>query len=142
MCLFYNFVWLFNNNLLYLGIIKNNKNMKKFEKVVKVKSFENEKNELYKFIFGELEGLLSGDWSDYKGGEEVCYKINLDDENEFDKEYWEENGLSVDEIKEFIGEGICFEDDICSEYFESEIWYNVSFEGNVLKYEYVVVNEK
>lgn len=116
--------------------------MKKFEKVVKVKSFENEKSKLYKFIFGELEGLLSGDWSDYEGGEEVCYKINLDDENEFDKEYWEENGLSVDEIKEFIGEGICFEDDICSEYFESEIWYNVSFEGNVLKYEYVVVNEK
>lgn len=117
--------------------------MKKFEKVVKVESFKNEKNELYKFIFGELEGLLSGDWSDCGEGEEVCYKINLDDENEFDKEYWVEEGrLDIEELKEFIGEGICFEDDVCSEYFESEIWYNVSFEGNVLKYEYVVVNEK
>jgi hypothetical protein len=117
--------------------------MKKFEKVVKVKDFKNEKNELYKFVFVELGELLSGDWSNYKEGEEVCYKIDLDDEFEFDKEYWVEEGrFSIEELKEFIGEGVCFEDDICSEFFENEIWYNVSFEGDVLKYEYVVVNEK
>lgn len=116
--------------------------MKKFEKVVKVESFMNEKNELYKFIFGELDGMLGGDWSNYEEGDEVCYKINLDDENDFDKEYWEENGLNVDKLKEFIGEGVCFEDDICSESFENEIWYNVSFEGNVLNYEFVSVGEK
>ena len=116
--------------------------MKKFEKVVKVKSFEKENQEMYNFVFGELDGLLGGDWGEYEKGEEVCYKINLDNENEFDKEYWEEEGLNIDELKEFIGEGVCFEDDICSEFFESEIWYNISFEGNVLKYEFVSVDEK
>jgi hypothetical protein len=110
--------------------------MKKFEKVVKVKSFEKENQEMYNFVFGELNGLLDGDWSNYKEGEEVCYKINLDNENEFDKEYWEEEGLNIDELKEFIGEGVCFEDDVCSEGLGVDIWYNVSFEGNVLKYEY------
>ena len=116
--------------------------MKKFEKVVKVESFMNEKNELYKFVFGELAGLESGDWGVYEEGEEVCYKIDLDDKNEFDKEYWEENGLSVEELKEFIGEGVCFEDDICSEGLGVDIWYNVSFEGNVLKYEFVSIDEE
>jgi hypothetical protein len=117
--------------------------MKKFKNVVKVKDFKNEKNELYKFIFGELELLLGGDWGEYEKGEEVCYNIDLDDENEFDKEYWVEEGrLNIEELKEFIGEGVCFEDDIGSEFFESEIWYNVSFEGNVLKYEFVSVDEE
>jgi hypothetical protein len=70
------------NYLLYLSIIKKYNNMKKFEKVVKVKSFENEKSKMYKFIFGELELLLGGDWGEYEKGEEVCYKIDLDDEND------------------------------------------------------------
>jgi hypothetical protein len=129
--------------LLYLGIIKKYNNMKKFEKVVKITSFENEKNELYKFVFGGVGVDRLEDWSEYEKGEEVCYNIDLDDENDFDKEYWVEEGrLNIEELKEFIGEGVCFEDDICSEYFESEIWYNVSFEGNVLKYEFVSVNEE
>ena len=117
--------------------------MKKFKNVVKITSFENEKNELYKFVFGGVGVDRLEDWSEYEKGEEVCYNIDLDDENDFDKEYWVEEGrLNIEELKEFIGEGVCFEDDICSEYFESEIWYNVSFEGNVLKYEFVSVNEE
>jgi hypothetical protein len=129
--------------MLYLGIIKKYKIMKKFKNVVKITSFENEKNELYKFVFGGVGVDRLEDWSEYEKGEEVCYNIDLDDENDFDKEYWVEEGrLNIEELKEFIGEGVCFEDDICSEYFESEIWYNVSFEGNVLKYEFVSVNEE
>ena len=73
---------------------------------------------------------LNGDWSEYKVGEEVEYVWNGD---EWKLEIEDEDGdlndgdLSVEELKEFVGEGICVIEDS-----NEDLWYNIKFEGEDL----------
>ena len=50
---------------------------------------------------------------------------------EKDKIDFEENYIddcSIDDIREFVGEGICLEDKELSDIWKMDIWYNVSIE--------------
>lgn len=98
--------------------------MKKFEKEVRIGSFEDEGKEI-NFLFGLLEARLNGDWSEYKVGEEVEYVWD-GDEWKWDIEE-DEDGDLVEGLKEFVGEGICVIEDE-----DREVWYNIKFEGEDL----------
>jgi hypothetical protein len=101
--------------------------MKKLSKKVK---FDIGENKIIDVIDNLLEGRLGGDWNDYEEGDEIKYKFNFNDEDEL--ELIEECNVSLDELKEFIGEGICY---IVNE----DIWYNIKFKDNIMivKFEYV-----
>ena len=86
-------------------------------------------NEITKIISGFLEGSEGGDWNDYKEGDIVRYSYDFDDEYEL--EIIEEEGISLDELKELVGEGICLVDNEIE-----EVWYNITFEGNMMISEY------
>jgi hypothetical protein len=118
--------------------------MKKFEKVIELKGSEFE-NKFDKFIFDNLDNYLSGDWSEYKDGDIVNYNIDLLEKCE-DEEFnflddWnecivnEEDKIDLRELKEYVGEGICFIDKLWS---EDKCWYNVEFKGDILKISYMV----
>jgi hypothetical protein len=101
--------------------------MKKLSKKVK---FDIGINKIIDVIDNLLEGRLGGDWNDYEEGDEVKYKFNFNDEDEL--ELIEECNVSLDELKEFIGEGICY-------IVDEDIWYNIKFKDNIMivKFEYV-----
>jgi hypothetical protein len=117
--------------------------MKKLKNVVRV-NVNNEMNKFDNFIFDNLDSVLGGDWSDYEDGEEVVYEIDLmeilDDEDGVSYiDDWNESNIKgivigVDEIKEYVGKGICYIDENWS---DDKCWYNVEFEGDVLKISYV-----
>ena len=113
--------------------------MKKFEKEVRVGNFEDEGKEI-NFLFGLLDARLNGDWSEYKVGEEVEYVWNGD---EWKLEIEDEDGdlndgdLSVEELKEFVGEGICVIEDS-----NEDLWYNIKFEGEDLVIGFVELDIK
>jgi len=94
--------------------------MKKLSKKVK---FDIGINKIIDVIDNLLEGRLGGDWNDYEEGDEVKYKFNFNDEDEL--ELIEECNVSLDELKEFIGEGICY-------IVDEDIWYNIKFKDNTM----------
>ena len=103
--------------------------MKKFKKEVRVKGFEFEGKEI-NFIFGLLEARLNGDWTEYKVGEEVEYIWESDDwklEIEDEDGDLNDGDLSIEELKNYIGEGICVIED-----GNEDLWYNIEFVGEDL----------
>ena len=114
--------------------------MKKLKNVVRV-NVSNEMNKFDNFIFDNLDNVLGGDWSNYDDGEEVVYEIDLMEINDGVSfiDDWNESNIKgivigVDEIKEYVGEGICYIDE---SWDDDRCWYNVEFEGDVLKISYV-----
>jgi hypothetical protein len=114
--------------------------MKKLKNVVRV-NVSNEMNKFDNFIFDNLDSVLGGDWSNYEDGEEVVYEIDLmeDCDGVSFIDDWNESNIKgivigVDEIKEYVGEGICYIDE---SWGDDRCWYNVEFEGDVLKISYV-----
>jgi hypothetical protein len=105
--------------------------MEKLKNVVRIK---NELNKFEEFIFDNLDSYLSGDWTEYKNGDEVYYNIDclevLNDYNEMGDEV-----CDINELKEFVGEGICYIDE---NWNDDKCWYNVYFKGDVLVISYVV----
>lgn len=100
--------------------------MKKFEKVINEEGIGN-------VINGLIENTMGGDCRDYELGEVVVYKYDLD-------EYFEEicdYEVSINELKEFVGEGICLVDNVLSEIYNKEIWYNISVKDERLIIEFV-----
>lgn len=91
--------------------------MKKFEKVF-------DANEgIGNVINGLIIGNMETDYTSYEIGEKIIYNFMIDD----DFNYWD--GLSKNEIKEFVGEGICLEDKELSDIWKKDIWYNVSIKN-------------
>jgi hypothetical protein len=114
--------------------------MEKLKNVVRV-NVNNEMNKFDNFIFDNLDSVLGGDWSNYDDGEEVVYEIDLMEINDGVSfiDDWNESNIKgivigVDEIKEYVGEGICYIDE---SWDDDRCWYNVEFEGDVLKISYV-----
>jgi len=99
--------------------------MKRFGKEVKF-----DENEIVEYIGGMIDSRLSGDWTDYKFGDEVRYDFDFDEDYLLDLK--EEFNIELSDIKELVGEGICI---VVDEY----IWYNVSFKGDILIVEYIVL---
>ena len=87
-------------------------------------------NKIIDVIDSLLEGRLGGDWNEYEKGDVVKYDFDFDDEDEL--ELIEYDDVSLNELKEFIGEGICY-------VVDKDIWYNIKFETNIMivKYEYL-----
>jgi hypothetical protein len=107
--------------------------MKKFEKKIVI-SFWNEKTNVgsLKLINGLIESRLDGDWSEYDEYEEVRYSWNLN--YEYGMCDLELEGVSLEDIKEFVGDGICIE------FVEDDrIWYNVSIKDNKLIVDWVYI---
>jgi hypothetical protein len=104
--------------------------MKKFEKVV----IWNEKTNVgvLRLIGGMIDGRLNGDWNEYDRYEEVRYDWNLNDE--YDMCDLEMEGVSLEDIREFVGDGISIE--IVE---DDRIWYNVSIEDNMLYVDWVYI---
>ena len=100
--------------------------MKKFEKVV----IWNEESNVgsLKLIGDLIDSKLNSDWSYYDDYEEVSYEWDLNDE--YDVELIE--GVSLEDIKEFVGDGICIEMD-----FDDNIWYNVSIKDDKLLVDFI-----
>ena len=91
--------------------------MKKFEKVVDANVG------IGNVINGLIIGNMETDYTSYEIGEKIIYNFMIDD----DFNYWD--GLSKNEIKEFVGEGICLEDKELSDLWKMDIWYNVSIKN-------------
>jgi len=118
--------------------------MKKLENVVELNGCKFE-NKFIKFIFDNLDNYLGGDWSEYEDGEVVNYNIDLleilDDNDKISFiDDWnecivnEDDKMDLGELKEYVGEGICFID---KNWSEDRCWYNVEFKDNVLKISYI-----
>ena len=101
------------------------------KKLKNKKSFEIGENKIIDVIDNLLEGRLGGDWTDYEEGDEIEYEFNFNDEDEL--ELIEECNVSLDELKEFIGEGICY-------VVDEDIWYNITFKDNKMIVEFVYVD--
>lgn len=98
--------------------------MKKFEKVF-------DANEgIGNVINGLIIGNMEGDYNDYEIGDKVVYEFWLD--NDFEEDYIDD--CSIDDIREFVGEGICLEDKELSDIWKKDIWYNVSIEKSNSSY--------
>jgi hypothetical protein len=106
--------------------------MEKFKKEI----IGGEENKIVDFIWSLIDGGLGGDWSDnYKEGDIIKYDFEIDEDYILDLK---DDGLDINEIKEFISDGICLIDKIGSEYFNKDICYNVEYENGVVivNYEY------
>lgn len=79
-------------------------------------------------INGMILGNMEGDYNDYEVGDEIVYEFWLD--NDFEEDY----ECSIDDIKEFIGEGICLEDKELSDIWKKDIWYNISIKESNSSY--------
>ena len=93
--------------------------MEKFEKVVDIR------NGIGSVINDLILGNMETDYNDYELGDRVTYSFMLDD----DFGFWE--GINMNEIKEFVGEGICLEDKVLSDIWGKDIWYNVSIKNYI-----------
>jgi hypothetical protein len=100
--------------------------MKKLSKEVK---FE-ENSKIMDLIDGLLESSEGGNWNEYNDGDIVTYWYDFDDVNY--SELLDDEDIKLDEVKEFIKEGICY-------VIDEDIWYNIRFEENemIVEYEYV-----
>ena len=103
--------------------------MKKLErKVIVVKN----ESKVIEIICDLIDGRIEGDWNEYDKYEEVKYDFDLKDEDYF--EMLEDVGVSIEDVKEFIGEGVCL---IWNEV--DEVWYNVSIKDNVMLVEWLLI---
>jgi hypothetical protein len=100
--------------------------MKRFEKEVNFKE-----NGIVEYIDGMIDSRLGGDWTDYEVGDIVIYNFDLDDEG-YLLDLKEEFNIELNDIKELVGKGICI-------VVDEDIWYNVSFKGDILMVEFVVL---
>jgi hypothetical protein len=102
--------------------------MKKFEKVI----VWNEKTNVGPLLVigGKIDSRISGDWSEYDEYEEVRYRFDLFDEDEMCE--FEDGNVSIEDIKEFVGDGICIE--IVE---DDRIWYNVSIKDDKLLVDWI-----
>jgi hypothetical protein len=131
------------NYLLYLSIIKKYNNMKKFKNVVELKGSILNYNKFDIFVFGELEGRVNGDWGVYEDEDIVSYDFDLlekyddDDLNYIDSLndcLSEDRKVNLNELKEYIGEGICYENEFGN-------WYNVEFKDDIMVISFICVKE-
>ena len=79
-------------------------------------------------INGLILGNMETDYTSYEIGDKIVYNFMMDD----DFSYWE--GLNKNEIKEFVGEGVCLEDKELSDIWGKDIWYNVSVRKSISSY--------
>ena len=102
--------------------------MKKFEKVI----VWNEKTNVGPLLVigGKIDSRLNGDWNEYDPYEEVRYRFDLFDEDEMCE--FEDGNVSIEDIREFVGDGICIE--IVE---DDRIWYNVSIEDDKLLVDWI-----
>ena len=120
--------------------------MEKFKNVIELKGgiLDPNYNKFDRFIFGELEGRINGDWGVYDDGEIISYDFDLlekcDDEElcyiddyNFDRD--EEDKVLLNELKEYVGEGICYDGSYGND------WYNVEFVDDVMVVSFIVNNE-
>ena len=120
--------------------------MEKFKKVIELKGsiLGLNYNKFDRFIYGELEGRINGDWGLYDDGEIMSYDFDLlekcDDEElcyiddyNFDRD--EEDKVLLDDLKEYVGEGICYDGSLGND------WYNVEFKGDVMVISCVYIEE-
>lgn len=80
-------------------------------------------------INGLILGNMESDYNDYKMGDRVSYEFWLDDDFE---DY--NDDCNINEIKEFVGEGVCLEDKVLSDIWGKDIWYNVSIRKSISSY--------
>jgi hypothetical protein len=109
--------------------------MKKFEKEIIIEEIG--VNKIVDFIGELIDVGIGGDWSDhYVEGDIIKYDVKID---EYYIEDLKEDNLDINEIKEFIGKGICLVDELLSKYWNKEICYNIEFIDNeiVIIYEYL-----
>jgi hypothetical protein len=99
--------------------------MKRFEKEVNFKE-----NGIVEYIDGMIDSRLGGDWTEYEVGDEVKYEFDFDEGYLLDLK--EEFNIELSDIKELIGEGICL-------VVDEDIWYNISFEDDILIVEFIVL---
>ncbi len=103
--------------------------MEKFKKVVELKGGLVGMNKFDRFIYGELESRSSGDWNEYEDGEVIEYGFDLvgecDDDEVIDYvDTWDK--VLLNDLKEYVGEGICYDGGY------GDDWYNVEFKGDVM----------
>ena len=79
-------------------------------------------------INGMILGNMDGDYNDYEVGDKIVYEFWLD--NNFEEDY----ECSINEVKEFVGKGICLEDKELSDIWKKDIWYNVSIKKSSNSY--------
>jgi hypothetical protein len=113
--------------------------MKKFKKVVGLKSGLVGINKFDKFIYGELESRSGGDWNLYDNGDIVGYDFDLlekcDDEDlcyidDYNFDLEDDNKVLLEDLKEYVGEGICYDGSYGND------WYNVRFENDIMVIEF------
>jgi hypothetical protein len=119
--------------------------MKKFKKVIELKDGLEGNNKFDKFIFGEFEGRLYGDWGVYEDGEERGYDIDLMEKNDDedlcyidDLNYGleDEDKILLEDLKEYVGEGICYDNG-----YGDNNWYNVEFKGDIMEISFINIKE-
>jgi hypothetical protein len=117
--------------------------MKKLENVVELKGSILNYNKFDIFVFGELEGRVNGDWDEYEDEDIVSYDFDLlekcDDEDlnyidSLNECLSKDRKVNLNELKEYISEGICYENEFGS-------WYNVEFKGDIMVISFIVNKE-
>ena len=110
--------------------------MEKFKKVIELKDGLKGMNKFDKFIYGELESRISGDWGEYDKDDILSYDFDLLEKDEDDVmnyiDYWnwmclkDEDKVLLNDLKEYVGEGVCYDGSYGND------WYNVEFKGDVM----------
>jgi len=118
--------------------------MKKFEKVIELKCGLVGMNKFDRFIYCELEGRVGGDWGVYDDGEIISYDFDLlekydDEEYNFIDNFnlnviKDEDKVLLEDLKEYVGEGICYDGNL------GDDWYNVEFIDDVMVISFINVN--
>jgi len=118
--------------------------MKKLEKVIKLNGGLKGNNKFDKFIFGEFECRIYGDWGVYEDGEERGYDFDLMEKNDDDDfcymDDWnydleDENKVLLEDLKEYVGKGICYDGGYGND------WYNVEFKGDIMEISFINISE-
>jgi hypothetical protein len=118
--------------------------MKKLEKVIELKGGLVGNNKFDKFIFGEFEGRIYGDWGVYEDGEERGYDFDLMEKNDDDDfcymDDWnydleDKDKVLLEDLKKYVGEGICYDGGYGND------WYNVEFKGDIMEISFININE-
>ena len=120
--------------------------MEKFKNVIRVNGGLIGNNKYDKFIFGELESRIGGDWGVYEDGEIISYDIDLLEKNDDEVlnyiDNWnyikgdeDEDKVLLEDLKEYVGEGVCYD----GKYSDKD-WYNVEFENDVMVISFICEN--
>jgi hypothetical protein len=118
--------------------------MKKLEKVIELKGGLVGNNKFDKFIFGEFESRIYGDWGVYEDGEERGYDFDLMEKNDDDDfcyiDEWnydleDKDKVLLEDLKKYVGKGICYDGGYGND------WYNVEFKGDIMEISFININE-